>query len=134
MLSAMSRLIRATDLTGFVAGAGDLPGLYRLGRVVAIASRIQAEGIVVLQTAASDLPVIAVRSRVKRVEAPGHAYRVAHGERQASSERRVLPLVTTSGGDFSERYGGWPSRVELDAARYPRGMEPARRGSSPAVG
>ncbi len=48
--------------TGFVAADGDLPGLYRLGSVLCTASEIETQSLVVLEAAASGLPVVAVHA------------------------------------------------------------------------
>jgi glycosyltransferase involved in cell wall biosynthesis len=47
---------------GFVSLAGDLPGLYRLATVFITASEVEIQSSVVLEAAASALPVVAVRA------------------------------------------------------------------------
>jgi glycosyltransferase involved in cell wall biosynthesis len=47
---------------GFVAASGDLPALYRLGAVFCTASTVEIQSSVVLEAAASGLPVVAFRS------------------------------------------------------------------------
>ncbi len=47
------------DKPGRVLPKGDLPGLYRLANVFVTASEIETQGIVVLEAAASGLPVVA---------------------------------------------------------------------------
>ncbi|NIO68330.1 MAG: glycosyltransferase, partial [Anaerolineae bacterium] len=46
---------------GFVPATGDLPGLYRLASVFVTASEIETQSLVVLEAAATGLPVVAVR-------------------------------------------------------------------------
>jgi 1,2-diacylglycerol 3-alpha-glucosyltransferase len=48
--------------TGFVSLSGDLPGLYRLATVFVTASEVEIQSSVVLEAAASGLPVVAVRA------------------------------------------------------------------------
>jgi glycosyltransferase involved in cell wall biosynthesis len=47
---------------GFVSPAGDLPGLYRLGSVFCTTSVIEIQSSVVLEAAATTLPVVAFRA------------------------------------------------------------------------
>ena len=47
---------------GFVSLTGDLPGLYRLATVFATASEVEIQSSVVLEAAASALPVVAMRA------------------------------------------------------------------------
>jgi glycosyltransferase involved in cell wall biosynthesis len=47
---------------GFVSLTGDLPGLYRLATVFITASEVEIQSSVVLEAAASALPVVAVRA------------------------------------------------------------------------
>ncbi len=48
--------------TGFVPSSGDLPGLYRLASVFTTASQVEIQSSVVLEAAASGLPVVAVQA------------------------------------------------------------------------
>jgi 1,2-diacylglycerol 3-alpha-glucosyltransferase len=61
-LAAQLGLAGRVHFAGFVSPAGDLPGLYRLADVFAIASEIETEGMVVVEAAASGLPIVAVRA------------------------------------------------------------------------
>jgi 1,2-diacylglycerol 3-alpha-glucosyltransferase len=83
-----------TVFTGFVSREAELPGIYRLGAVFVIASRIEAEGIVVLEAAASGLPIVAVRatSMIELVEEPGCGYLVEPGDLEALAARTALIL------------------------------------------
>jgi len=47
---------------GFVPAMGDLPGLYRLASVFITASEVETQGLVVLEAAATGLPIVAVRA------------------------------------------------------------------------
>ncbi len=47
---------------GFVSLTGDLPGLYRLATVFVTASEVEIQSSVVLEAAATGLPVVAVRA------------------------------------------------------------------------
>jgi glycosyltransferase involved in cell wall biosynthesis len=51
-----------TRFPGFVSLTGDLPGLYRLATVFVTASEVEIQSSVVLEAAASALPVVAVRA------------------------------------------------------------------------
>ena len=79
---------------GFVAADGDMPGLYRLASVFCTACEIEAQGIVVLEAAATELPVIAVRSgAVPEAVADGvNGYLVPPGDAEAMAERLVALL------------------------------------------
>ena len=83
-----------TVFTGFVSREAELPGIYRLGSVFVIASRIEAEGIVVLEAAASGLPIVAVRatSMIELVEEPGCGYLVEPGDIEALAGNTALIL------------------------------------------
>jgi glycosyltransferase involved in cell wall biosynthesis len=48
-----------THFTGFVSVAEGLPGIYRMARVFVTASRIETQGIVLLEAAASGIPIVA---------------------------------------------------------------------------
>lgn len=66
--AAMERLsqtlgIRAAcRFPGFVEAGGDLPGLYRLAEVFVTASEVEIQSSVVLEAAASGVPVVTVRA------------------------------------------------------------------------
>jgi glycosyltransferase involved in cell wall biosynthesis len=79
-----------TVFTGFL-GRDDLPDAYRLGTVFAISSRIEAEGIVVLEAAASGLPIVAVNatSMPELVERSGCGYLVEPGDAVGMADRLV---------------------------------------------
>lgn len=47
---------------GFISKHGDLPGIYRLARVFVTASEIEIQSSVVMEAAASGLPVVTVRA------------------------------------------------------------------------
>lgn len=64
-LEALARRLGIADrarFAGFVPPEGDLPGLYRLAQVFAIAAENETEGLVVVEAAISGLPVVAVRA------------------------------------------------------------------------
>jgi glycosyltransferase involved in cell wall biosynthesis len=67
-LSAMRRLAHNLGIAdrcrfpGFVGANGDLPALYCLGTVFCTASTVEIQSSVVLEAAASGLPVVAFRS------------------------------------------------------------------------
>ena len=74
---------------GFVDPDGGLPDLYRLGSVFLIASALETEGLVVLEAAASGLPIVAVRatSMPELVEEPGCGYLTPPGDIEAMAQR-----------------------------------------------
>lgn len=76
---------------GFVEPDGDLPDLYRAGALFVMASDLESEGIVILEAAASGLPIVAVRatSMPELVEAPGCGYLVSPGDARRMAERIV---------------------------------------------
>ena len=124
-----------TAFSGFVSRDGDLPGLYRLGRVFVLASRIEAEGIVVLEAAASGLPIVAVRatSMVELIEGPACGFLVEPSDLTAMADRLVSILVDK---DVQDRLGRaarsmatqhtLQRSVELHEALYQRVIERAR--------
>ena len=61
-LCASLGLAAVTRFTGFVSLTGDLPGLYRLATVFCTASEVEIQSSVVLEAAASALPVVTVRA------------------------------------------------------------------------
>lgn len=79
-----------TVFTGFL-GKDELPDVFRLATVFAISSRIEAEGIVVLEAAASGLPIVAVRatSMPELVERTGCGYLVEPGDAVGMADRLV---------------------------------------------
>jgi len=124
-----------TAFSGFVSRDGDLPGLYRLGRVFVLASRIEAEGIVVLEAAASGLPIVAVRatSMVELIEGPACGFLVEPSDLTAMADRLVSILLDK---DVQDRLGRaarsmatqhtLQRSVELHEALYQRVIERAR--------
>ena len=73
---------------GFVAQGEDLPALYRMAGLFAIASEVETEGLVVREAAASGIPIVAVRSACmpEVVEATGAGLLAAPGDPQAMGE------------------------------------------------
>jgi 1,2-diacylglycerol 3-alpha-glucosyltransferase len=61
-LAASLGLESVAHFPGFVSLSGDLPGLYRLATVFVTASEVEIQSSVVLEAAASALPVVAVRA------------------------------------------------------------------------
>lgn len=61
-LCASLGIAAETCFTGFVSLSGDLAGLYRLATVFVTASEVEIQSSVVLEAAASALPVVAVRA------------------------------------------------------------------------
>lgn len=79
---------------GFVRAGGDLPGLYRLADVFVIASEVEIQSSVVLEAAASGLPVVAVRasSMAEFVEDGVTGYLAAAGDVAGLAERLLTVL------------------------------------------
>lgn len=79
---------------GFVAPDGDLPNLYRMASVFAIASELESEGLVVLEAAACGVPVVAVEatSMPELVKEPGCGYLVRPGDVRGMA-RRIRQLL-----------------------------------------
>ena len=61
-LSAALGIEAVSHFPGFVSLTGDLPGLYRLATVFVTASEVEIQSSVVLEAAASALPVVAVHA------------------------------------------------------------------------
>ncbi len=51
-----------THFTGYITIAEGLPAVYRLGSLFITASQVEAQGLVLLEAAASGLPIVAVRA------------------------------------------------------------------------
>jgi len=79
---------------GFVPAAGDLPGVYRLALVFTTASEIETQSSVVLEAAATGLPVIAAwaSSMPEFVEDGVTGYLVAPRDIDAMADRLVRLL------------------------------------------
>jgi glycosyltransferase involved in cell wall biosynthesis len=79
---------------GFVPAEDDLPGLYRLASVFAIASDLETQGVVVLEAMASGLPVVAVRAGAvpDAVQDGVGGYLVGPGDVDAMAARLVTLL------------------------------------------
>jgi glycosyltransferase involved in cell wall biosynthesis len=79
---------------GFVSLSGDLPGLYRLATVFVTASEVEIQSSVVLEAAASGLPVVAVRasSMPEFVEDGVTGYLVRPGDVEAMAGRLAALL------------------------------------------
>ena len=79
---------------GFVPATDDLPGLYRLASVFITASQVETQGLVVLEAAATGLPIIAVRAAAipEAVENGVTGYLVAPRDIDAMADRLVLLL------------------------------------------
>jgi glycosyltransferase involved in cell wall biosynthesis len=79
---------------GFVPATGDLPGLYRLASVFITASEIETQSLVVLEAAATGLPVVSVRTAAapEVMEDGVNGYLVAPRDIDAMADRLVLLL------------------------------------------
>jgi len=79
---------------GFVPAAGDLPGLYRLASVFITASEIEIQSSVVLEAAATGLPVITIRasSMPELVEDDVTGYLITPRDIDAMADRLVSLL------------------------------------------
>jgi glycosyltransferase involved in cell wall biosynthesis len=112
-LSALCRF------TGFVPATGDLPGLYQLANVFVTASAIEIQSSVVLEAAASGLPVVAVRasSMPEFVQEGITGFLVTNGNE--------AEIVMGLAGQISELLNNLPKAQELGRA----GRELAERHS-----
>jgi 1,2-diacylglycerol 3-alpha-glucosyltransferase len=92
---------------GFVSAEGDLPGLYRLASAFITASEIETQGIVVLEAAATGLPIIAVRAGAipEAVSDGVNGYLVAPEDVTAMAERLVTLLRDPKGAIRMGRAG-----------------------------
>jgi len=79
---------------GFVSKYGDLPGIYRLATVFVTASELEVQSSVVLEGAASGLPVITVKasSMAEFVEHGKSGYLVPPGDVNALAEQLIFLL------------------------------------------
>lgn len=75
--------------TGYVAGDGDLPGLYRLAAVFVTASEVEIQSSVVLEAGASGRPVVAARasSMAEFIEDGRNGYLTPAGDAAALGAR-----------------------------------------------
>ncbi|NIO68484.1 MAG: glycosyltransferase [Anaerolineae bacterium] len=93
----LSKELAIQDLShfsGFVPATGDLPGLYRLASVFVTASEVETQGLVVLEAAATGLPIVAVRAAAipEVVEDGVTGYLVAPRDIDAMADRLVRLL------------------------------------------
>ncbi len=93
-LSRELGLDRRAHFVGFVAPEADLPILYRIADLFAIASEIETEGLVVLEAAASGVPIVAVRASCmpEIVEASGAGLLAEPGDPESMGERMLQVL------------------------------------------
>lgn len=127
---------------GFIAHDTGLPSLYRLARVFVIASRIEAEGLVVLEAAACGCPIVAVRATTmpELVECPGCGLLVEPGDvpAMASAIQRLLSdgsdraACSQAGPRMAEAHSRQRS-LDLHEALYQRLIQP-RSAPTPAAG
>jgi glycosyltransferase involved in cell wall biosynthesis len=94
----LSRELGLTDrahFVGFVPPETDLPDLYRMAYLFAIASELETEGLVVLEAAACGLPLLAVRATVmpELVEESGAGFVVEPGDAEGMGERMAELLA-----------------------------------------
>ena len=97
---------------GFVTATGDLPGLYRLSRVFVTASEVEIQSSVVLEAAATGLPIVVVdSSSMPEFIANGvNGFLVRPRDTDAMAECITLLLKN---GDLSRRMG----QANLELAR-----------------
>jgi len=97
---------------GYVTATGDLPGLYRLSRVFVTASEIEIQSSVVLEAAATGLPIVVVESSsMPEFIANGvNGFLVRPRDTDAMAECITLLLKN---GDLSRRMG----QANLELAR-----------------
>jgi glycosyltransferase involved in cell wall biosynthesis len=109
-LPAVRRLAEALGLgpaarfLGYVSARDDLPGLYRLASVFLTASEVEIQSSVVLEAAASGLPVVTVRasSMPEFVKDGRTGFLAAPGDVPALAEHLVAVL---SNPDLARRLG-----------------------------
>jgi glycosyltransferase involved in cell wall biosynthesis len=128
-------IARRSRFIGFIEPNGDLPALYRAGTVFAIASELEAEGIVVLEAAACGVPIVAVRATTmpELVEEPGCGFLVPPGDVHAMADRimQVLrdPAVKRALGQAGRAMAAEHSldrTLDLHEELYQSLVEPAR--------
>ncbi len=93
-LSDTLNIRAACRFPGFVGAGGDLPGLYRLAEVFVTASEVEIQSSVVLEAAASGLPVVTVRasSMTEFVEDGVTGYLAEPGDVAGLAERLLTVL------------------------------------------
>jgi 1,2-diacylglycerol 3-alpha-glucosyltransferase len=93
-LSAELGIRHLSHFPGFVSATGDLPGLYRLALVFITASEVETQGLVMLEAAATGLPIVAARAAAipEVVEDGVTGYLVAPRDIEAMADRLVLLL------------------------------------------
>ena len=104
---------------GFVAEAGDLPGLYRLASVFITACEVETQGLTTLEAAASGLPVVAARAGAtpEMMEDGVTGYLVAPGNSDAMADRLVWLLQNPAQAKAMGQKGrGWVEKHSLDSS------------------
>ena len=80
---------------GFISKHGDLPGIYRMARVFVTASEIEIQSSVVLEAAASGLPVITVKaSSMSEFVIDGDSGYLVRPDDVNHMAERIVTLVT----------------------------------------
>ncbi|MGD9093136.1 MAG: glycosyltransferase, partial [Anaerolineales bacterium] len=87
-------IVEQTHFLGYIHPEGDLPALYRLGAVFAMASELETQGIVILEALASGVPVVAYRatSIPELVQDSVNGYLVPPGDEDGMGDRIALLL------------------------------------------
>ena len=106
---------------GFISKHDDLPGIYRMARVFVTASEIEIQSSVVLEAAASGLPVITVRaSSMPEFVIDGNSgYLVSPGDFDQMAER-IIPLIKDH---RKSRKMGQSGRIIVEAHSNERFLE-----------
>ena len=96
-LMKMCRALEVADrvhFTGYITAAQGLADIYRLARVFATASEIETQGIVLLEAAASGLPIAAVRATcIPEIVHDGANGNLAASGNGSALEKNILLLL-----------------------------------------
>jgi glycosyltransferase involved in cell wall biosynthesis len=101
MLSDLCQELDIADrvhFTGFIPASAGLPELYRVASLFVTASQIETQGIVMLEAAASGLPIVAVRagSAPEIVHDEINGFLVEPGDTSGMSQAMMLLLKNPS--------------------------------------
>lgn len=93
-LCAQLGIRERAHFTGFVPAGDGLPDLYRLATVFVIASEVETQGLVLLEAAASGLPIVAVQATCLHevVHEGKNGYLLPCGD-EAGMAQRILDLI-----------------------------------------
>ena len=108
--------------TGFISSDGDLPGLYRLGSVFCTASVIEIQSSVVLEAAATGLPVVAFQaSSMPELISDGESGYLVPAQDIAGMADRIGSLLQNPAEATTYGFGGIANCAKAFLSKFYKG-------------